>query len=80
VLPTVGQLEMTRLCLPGLLRRSRSPFEAVVVDGGALDGTAEYLAGVADVGPARLHVVRPEEHLDVGFHSHGGLRRSPRAA
>jgi glycosyltransferase involved in cell wall biosynthesis len=66
VLPTFGQLEMTRLCLPRLLRQSRSPFEVVVVDGGSMDGTAEYLAGVADVGPARLHVVRSEDDLDVG--------------
>src|SRR5438105_2546195 len=53
-----GQLEYTRLCVPGLLRHSRTPFELIFLDLGSLDGTAEYLAGVAAAAPVRVEVVR----------------------
>jgi GT2 family glycosyltransferase len=58
VVPCCGQLEYTRLCVPSLLRHSRRPFELIFVDVGSLDGTAEYLAGVADAAPVRVEVVR----------------------
>src|SRR5689334_4653343 len=58
VVPCCGQLEYTRLCVPRLLRHSRPPFELVFVDVGSLDGTAEFLAGVAAAAPVRVEVVR----------------------
>jgi GT2 family glycosyltransferase len=65
VVPCFGQLEMVRLCVPRLLRHSRSPVELVFLDAGSLDGTAEYLAAIADVSPAPARVVRSEEDLDL---------------
>ena len=53
-----GQLELTRLCVPNLLRHSRAPFELHFLDSGAFDGTTDYLSGVAAAAPARVEVVR----------------------
>ena len=53
-----GQLEYTRLCVPSLLRHSRQPLELIFLDTGSLDGTAEYLAGIADAVPFRVDIVR----------------------
>ena len=52
-----GQLEYTRLCVPSLLRHSRQPLELLFLDTGSLDGTAEYLAGIADAVPFRVEIV-----------------------
>jgi O-antigen biosynthesis protein len=62
VIPCVGQLEYTSLCVPAVLRFTRRPFDVVFLDGGSLDGTAEYLAGVAAAAPTRVEVthVGPE--------------------
>jgi O-antigen biosynthesis protein len=46
------------MCVPSVLRHSRSPFELVFLDIGSLDGTAEYLAGLAAGAPGRVEVVR----------------------
>jgi GT2 family glycosyltransferase len=54
----VGQLEHTRLCLPRLLRHSAGPYELIALDAGSLDGTAAYLAGVADAARVPVEVVR----------------------
>lgn len=58
VVPCCGQLEYTRLCVPSLLRHSRRPCELIFLDVASLDGTAEYLAGVAAAAPVRVEVVR----------------------
>jgi GT2 family glycosyltransferase len=58
VIPCCGQLEYTRLCVPSLLRHSRRPCELIFLDVASLDGTAEYLAGVAAAAPVRVEVVR----------------------
>jgi GT2 family glycosyltransferase len=63
LIPCIGQLEYTRLCVPGVVRGSRSPFELIFVDAGSLDGTAEYLAGVQAVAPVRVEVVRAATDL-----------------
>jgi GT2 family glycosyltransferase len=65
VVPLFGQLEMTRLCVPRLLRHSRNPFELIFVDVGSFDGTADYLAGIADSGLVRLEVIRTDKELDL---------------
>jgi GT2 family glycosyltransferase len=58
IVPCCGQLEYTRLCVPSLLRHSRRPYELIFVDIGSLDGTPDYLAGVADTAPVRVEIVR----------------------
>ena len=57
IVPCFGQLEYTRICVPRLLRFSRSPFELIFIDGGVLDGTSEYLAGVTALPSARVEIV-----------------------
>lgn len=66
VVPCCGQLEYTRLSLPRLLRHSRPPFELICVDVGSLDGTPDYLCGVADAAPVRVEVVRQGSVRDFG--------------
>jgi GT2 family glycosyltransferase len=58
LVPCCGQLEYTRLLLPGLLRQSRWPMELLFLDAGSLDGTAEFLAGVQAAASLRVEVVR----------------------
>jgi GT2 family glycosyltransferase len=65
-----GQLEYTRLCVPSLLRHSRPPYEFLFLDSGSLDGTAEYLAGIADALPVRVEVV-PVAHPSSGAQPDG---------
>src|SRR5437588_12103915 len=65
LIPCCGMLEYTRLCLPALLRHTRQPFELLFLDAGSLDGTAEYLAGVAVAAPCRLEVFRAATDADI---------------
>jgi GT2 family glycosyltransferase len=58
VVPCGGQLEYTRLCALSLLRHSRRPCDLIFLDVASLDGTSEYLAGVAAAAPLRVEVVR----------------------
>src|SRR5262249_16930813 len=55
--------EFTRLCVPRLLRHSRQPFEIIFVDAGSLDGTAEFLAGVAAAALIHVGVVHTPSEL-----------------
>jgi GT2 family glycosyltransferase len=41
IVPCCGQLEYTKLCLAGVLRHSREPFELICLDIGSLDGTSD---------------------------------------
>jgi GT2 family glycosyltransferase len=59
-------LEYTKLCVPSVLKRSRAPFELIFLDIGSLDGTAEYLAGVAASCPTtRVEIVRSQTDLGI---------------
>jgi GT2 family glycosyltransferase len=51
--------------VPSLLRHTRPPFELIFLDIGALDGTAEYLAGTAAAAQVRVEVVRAATDLDI---------------
>ena len=53
-----GQLEYTRYCAPSVLRFSRQPCAIVFLDGDSMDGTAEYLDGLAAAAPLRIEVAR----------------------
>jgi GT2 family glycosyltransferase len=68
-----GQLEYTRLCVPSVLRFSRPPFEVIALDAGALDGTADYWAGVQAAAPARVEIVRSPSDADLPAALQDGL-------
>jgi GT2 family glycosyltransferase len=66
VVPCCGMLEYTKLCVPSVLKHSRSPFELIFLDIGSLDGTSEYLAGFATAHPSlRVEVVRTATDLGI---------------
>jgi GT2 family glycosyltransferase len=65
VVPCCGQLEYTKLCVPSLLKYTRQPYEIIFLDIGSLDGTAEYLAGVATAAQVRIKIVRTP--TDIGI-------------
>jgi GT2 family glycosyltransferase len=69
LIPCCGQLEHTKLCVPSVLRHTRPPFELIFVDVGSLDGTAEYLAGLAHglagSSQVRVEVVRAATDHDI---------------
>ncbi|MFO0804140.1 MAG: glycosyltransferase [Gemmataceae bacterium] len=58
VVPCCGQLELTRLCVPSLIRHTRQSFEIIAIDAGSLDGTAEYWLGVQASASVRVDLVR----------------------
>src|SRR2546428_521183 len=51
LIPCCGMLEYTKLLVPSILKNTRPPYELLFIDIGSLDGTADYLAGVATVHP-----------------------------
>jgi GT2 family glycosyltransferase len=65
VVPCFGNLEFTRLCVPRLLRLSRKPIQLILVDVGSLDGTAEYLEGLAAAVGTPAMSLRAEPELDL---------------
>jgi GT2 family glycosyltransferase len=67
LVPCCGMLEYTKLCVPSILKHSRQPFELIFLDIGSLDGTAEYLVGVATVQSGiRVEIVRTPTDLGIG--------------
>src|ERR1700736_5079597 len=65
LVPCCGQLEYTKLCVPALLRHTRLPFEFIFVDIGSLDGTSEYLSGIAAAAGVRVEIVRTPTDLGI---------------
>jgi len=66
LIPCAGMLEYTKILVPSILRHTRPPFELIFIDIGSLDGTAEYLAGVATVhSMIRVEVVRTPTDLGI---------------
>jgi GT2 family glycosyltransferase len=65
IVPCTGMLEYTKLCVPSVLRHSREPFELIFIDIGSLDGTVEYLAGIAAAARVRVEVVRTPTDLGI---------------
>jgi GT2 family glycosyltransferase len=62
IVPCFGQLEFTRHCVAALARYTRRPFELIAVDNGSTDGTAAYLAGVADAAAFPVRVLTNPEN------------------
>ena len=72
-----NELEYTRLCLESVLRRTRPPYELVLIDNGSADGTPTYLQEVRSrPGPARVEVVRNEANAGFPAGCNQGLARS----
>src|SRR5438309_2525942 len=65
IIPCCGMLDYTKLCVPSVLRHSRSPFELIFLDIGSLDGTAEYLAGIRDASAFPVEIVRTPADLGI---------------
>src|ERR1700722_19329797 len=66
LIPCCGMLEYTKLLVPSLLTYTRNPYELIFLDIGSLDGTAEYLAGLAAGRPElRVEVVRTPTDLGI---------------
>jgi GT2 family glycosyltransferase len=76
VIPCCGQLEYTRLSVPRVLRYSRRPFELIFVDAGSLDGTPEFLAGVAAAASVPVEVVGTPAESGFGAACAEGLARA----
>src|SRR5262245_43363510 len=67
LIPCCGMREYTSLLVPNLLKQTRPPFELIFLDVGSLDGTAEYLEGLAAGLPnVRIEIVRAATDLDLG--------------
>lgn len=76
IIPCVGMLEYTKLCVPSVLRHSRPPFELIFLDIGSLDGTAEYLAGLkAGAWNTSIQIVRTQTDLGIKDACKDALRR-----
>ena len=61
VLVCAGQLEYTRLCIHSLLRHGDGATEILVIDVASLDGTREFLQGVAIAAPLNVRVFRVDD-------------------
>ncbi len=57
IVPCWNQLEFTRHCIAALVRRTRAPWELIVINHGSTDGTSDYLAGVQDASPVPVTVI-----------------------
>ena len=59
-------LEYTQMCVPSILKHTRTPYELIFLDIGSLDGTAEYLTGLATgLQQVRIEVVRTPSDLGI---------------
>src|ERR1051325_7082212 len=67
LIPCVGMVEYTKLCVPSVLRYTREPFELIFIDIGSLDGTTDYLAGLHAglAGRIRVEVLRTPTDLGI---------------
>lgn len=74
VVPCFDQLGYTRHCVAALARHTRRPWELVAVDNGSTDGTAAYLAGVADAGAFPVVVVTNPENRGFPAACNQGLK------
>jgi GT2 family glycosyltransferase len=66
IVPCCGMREYTKLLVPSLLKHTRTPYELIFLDIGSLDGTVEYLEGLAAGLPKlRIEIVRAATDLDI---------------
>ena len=66
IIPCCGMLEYTQLCVPSILKHTRMPYELIFLDVGSLDGTTEYLSGLATgLQNVRVQVARSDTDLGI---------------
>jgi GT2 family glycosyltransferase len=65
IVPCCGQLEYTKLCVTSLLRHTRKNHELIFLDIGSLDGTAEYLEGIATAAQIRVEIVHTPTDMGI---------------
>src|ERR1017187_8455358 len=65
IIPCCGMIEYTKLCVPSILRFARPPYELIFLDIGALDGTAECLAGIKAASTIRVEIIRTPADLGI---------------
>jgi GT2 family glycosyltransferase len=65
LVPCCGQLEYTKLCLASVFRHTRKNYELIFLDIGSLDGTIQYLTGIAAAAQVRVEIVRAVTDLGV---------------
>src|SRR5262249_12490350 len=58
VVPCCGQLEYARLCVPRLLKYTARPCKLIFVSFASLDGTDDYLDGVAAAAPVPVEIIQ----------------------
>ena len=76
VIPCCGMLEYTQLCVPSILKHTRMPYELIFLDIGSLDGTADFLAGLAiGLQQVRIEVVRTQTDLGIPLACRDALER-----
>ena len=61
------------MCVPSVLRHSRPPYDIVVVDLASLDGTTDYLAGIAAAARVPVKVTRIERDMDFAAAYNAGI-------
>jgi O-antigen biosynthesis protein len=74
LIPCCGQLEYTKLCIASVLRYSRKPYELIFLDIGSLDGTREFIAGIAAAAQVRVEVVRTPPDLGIAGAVQGAVK------
>jgi O-antigen biosynthesis protein len=66
LIPCCGMLEYTQLCVASVFKHTRAPYELIFLDIGSLDGTADFLAGLAmGLQQVRIEVVRTPTDLGI---------------
>jgi Glycosyl transferase family 2 len=72
-----NQLDYTRFCLESVLGSTRAPYELVLVDNGARDGTAAYLEEIKQrPGPERVLVLSNPENVGFPWACNQGWRHA----
>jgi O-antigen biosynthesis protein len=67
VIPCCGMMEYTEHCLPSIIKHTRTPYELIFIDVGSLDGTKEFLKGLAiGLRQVRIEIVRTPTDLGIG--------------
>ena len=61
----VDELEYTKLCSASVFRHTRKNYELIFLDIGSLDGTIQYLTGIAAAAQVRVEIVRAVTDLGV---------------
>src|ERR1700677_2576613 len=76
IIPCWNQLEFTRQCIVALKNHTRPPWELIVIDNGATDGTGAYLSGVQDAAAVPVTVIANGENRGFPAAINQGLQQA----